>query len=275
MAPPCTVLRMRPSPVVSGSRVSLQARDAGAPPGLPRDLAAATDPLLQRLGELQAAIYAEAKRALLVVIQGRDASGKDATIKAVCSAFNPQGCDVRSFGVPTPTELTHDYLWRVHAVTPPSRMIGIFNRAHYEDVLAARVHRLVPRSVWQARYRQINEFERTLTESGTAIVKICLHVSKKEQRRRLLERLKNPHKNWKVSDSDLDDRARWHDYTIAYRDMLSKCSTRWAPWHVVPADDRHARNYMVAGVLVAALERMAPRYPLADRTLLARVKKLA
>lgn len=266
---------MRPSPVVPGSRLSLNAREAGAPHGLPRDLAAATDRLLNRLAELQAAIYAEAKRALLVVIQGRDASGKDAAIKAVCGAFNPQGCDVQSFGVPTPTELAHDYLWRVHAAMPPARKIGIFNRSHYEDVLAVRVHRLVSRSVWKARYRQINEFERMLTESGTAIVKICLHVSKKEQRRRLVERLKDPHKNWKIAASDLDDRARWHDYTSAYREMLARCSTRWAPWYVVPADDRHARNYLVAGVLVAALERMAPRYPSVDRRLLARVKKLA
>jgi PPK2 family polyphosphate:nucleotide phosphotransferase len=266
---------MRPSPVVPGTRVSLKGGDAKPPSGLPSDLPAATDALLARIASLQAAMYAEAKRSLLVILQGRDASGKDATIKAVCGAFNPQGCEVTSFRQPSEIERAHDYLWRVHAAMPPARMVGIFNRSHYEDVLVVRVNRLVRRSVWQDRYRQINEFEHMLVGSGMEIVKICLHVSKREQRRRLAERMKDPEKNWKISASDLDDRARWHDYTVAYRDMLSKCSTRWAPWYVVPADDRHARNYMVAAILAAALERIAPHYPKADRTLLARFKKLA
>jgi PPK2 family polyphosphate:nucleotide phosphotransferase len=255
--------------------VSLKGSDAKAPSGLPADLATATGKLLQRIASLQAAMYAEATRSLLVILQGRDASGKDATIKAVCGAFNPQGCEVTSFRAPSETELAHDYLWRVHSAAPPRRMVGIFNRSHYEDVLVVRVDRLVRRSVWQARYRQINEFERMLAENGTDIVKICLHVSKREQRRRLAERMEDPEKNWKIAASDLNDRARWHDYTVAYRDMLSKCSTRWAPWYVVPADDRHARNYMVAAILATALERIAPRYPRADRKLLARFKKLA
>jgi PPK2 family polyphosphate:nucleotide phosphotransferase len=266
---------MRPTPVAPGTRVSLKASDAAPPSGLLSGLSAATDALLARITSLQAAMYAEAKRALLIILQGRDASGKDATIKAVCGAFNPQGCDVTSFRQPSETELAHDYLWRVHTVMPRVRMVGIFNRSHYEDVLVVRVNRLVRRSVWEARYRQINEFERMLTENGVSIVKICLHVSKREQRRRLAERMKDPEKNWKISASDLDDRARWHDYTVAYRDMLAKCSTRWAPWYLVPADDRHARNYLVAAILAGALERMAPRYPQADPKLLARVKKLA
>jgi len=266
---------MRPSPVAPGTRVSLKGSEAKAPSGLPSDLSVATDALLARIAGLQAAMYAEAKRALVIILQGRDASGKDATIKAVCGAFNPQGCEVTSFRAPSETELAHDYLWRVHTVMPPVRMVGIFNRSHYEDVLVVRVNRLVRRSVWQDRYRQINEFERTLTENGVTIVKICLHVSKREQRRRLAERLKDPEKNWKISASDLADRARWHDYTVAYRDMLAKCSTRWAPWYVVPADDRHARNYMVAAILAGALERIAPHYPRADRKLLARFQKLA
>jgi PPK2 family polyphosphate:nucleotide phosphotransferase len=275
MASPYTLQRMRPTPVVPGARVSLKGSDANPPSGLPADLAGATDALLSRLAHLQAAMYAEAKRALLVILQGRDASGKDATIKAVCGAFNPQGCDVTSFRAPSEDELAHDYLWRVHAEVPAVRMVGIFNRSHYEDVLVARVDHLVRRPVWQARYRQINEFERILTESGTEIVKICLHVSKREQRRRLAERLKDPEKNWKIAASDLDDRARWHDYTLAYRDMLAKCSTRSAPWYVVPADDRHARNYLAASIIAGALERIAPHYPRADRKLLARFKKLA
>ena len=171
-------------------------------------------------------------------------------------------------------ELAHDYLWRVHTAMPARRIIGIFNRSHYEDVLAVRVRGLAPRTVWARRYRQINEFERMLTESGTTVVKICLQVSKREQRRRLMARLTDPRKNWKFSEADLAGRAQWDDYTGAYREMLSRCSTRWAPWYVIPADDRHARNYLVASVLVAALERMAPRMPTASPKILARIKAL-
>lgn len=265
---------MRPAPVTPGSRVSLRTRDAQPPPGLPRHLDGATRTLLDRLTQLQYALYAEATQGLLVVLQGRDASGKDATINAICGAFNQQGCVVTSFKSPSADELAHDYLWRVHRAMPARRIVGIFNRSHYEDVLAVRVRGLVPRTVWAKRYRQINEFERTLTECGTTIVKICLHVSKAEQRRRLLERLTNPRKNWKFAEEDLVDRARWDGYTQAYRDMLSRCSTRWAPWYVVPADDKHARNYLVASVLVAALERMAPRIPAGNPKLLARMKKI-
>jgi PPK2 family polyphosphate:nucleotide phosphotransferase len=265
---------MRPAPISPGRRVSLRRRDAAPPPGLPRDLHAATETLLTRLSDLQSAFYADGNRAMLVVIQGRDASGKDATIKAVCGAFNPQGCTVSSFKVPTATELAHDYLWRVHEVMPPRRMIAVFNRSHYEDVLVARVKRLVPFAVWSKRYHQINEFERMLTECGTSIVKICLHVSKAEQRRRLLERLTDSTKSWKFADEDLVARAHWDEYTAAYRAMLSRCSTPWAPWYVIPADDRHTRNYLVASVLVAALERMHPRYPTLNPRLVRQAKAM-
>jgi PPK2 family polyphosphate:nucleotide phosphotransferase len=265
---------MRPAPISAGTRVSLRKRDAEPPPGLPHDLAAATDTLLTRLGDLQARLFAEGSRALLVVLQGRDASGKDATIKTVCGAFNPQGCQVTSFKVPTVTELAHDYLWRAHRAMPPRGFIGVFNRSHYEDVLVARVQHLVPRSTWVKRFHQINEFERMLTESGMTIVKICLHVSKAEQKRRLLERLSDPTKNWKFSEDDLAARARWDDYTAAYHDMLVRCSTKWSPWFVVPADHRHARNYLVASVLVATLTRMRPRYPALRRGVLARMKAI-
>jgi len=254
--------------------VSLRGNDAAPPPGLPRDLHAATDTLLDRLADLQAALYAERTRAVLIVIQGRDASGKDATIKTVCGTFNAQGCVVTSFKAPTATELAHDYLWRAHRAMPARGMIGVFNRSHYEDVLAVRVLRLVPRSMWARRYRQINEFERMLTESGTTIVKVCLHVSKAEQRRRLLERLANPKKSWKFSEDDLIARAHWQEYTRAYRDMLARCSTPWAPWYVIPADERHARNYLVANVLNAAFERLRPRYPTLDPTLVKRMKRV-
>jgi PPK2 family polyphosphate:nucleotide phosphotransferase len=265
---------MRPAPISPGHRASLHKRDAAPPAGLPRDLHTATATLLARLTDLQAAFYAEATRSLLIIIQGRDASGKDATIKAVCGAFNPQGCDVRSFKAPTSTELAHDYLWRAHHVVPPRRMIGVFNRSHYEDVLIGRVEKLATRAVWSKRFQQINDFERMLTECGTTIVKVCLHVSKGEQKRRLLERLADPKKGWKFSEDDLRARARWDDYTAAYRDMLSRCSTSWAPWYVIPADDKHARNYLVASVLTATLERLHPRYPVLSHRIARRMKAL-
>ena len=242
--------------------------------GLPPDLHAATESLLARLADLQAKLYAEAQRSLLIVIQGRDASGKDATIKAVFGAFNPQGCDVTSFKAPTTTELAHDYLWRAHRAMPARGMVGVFNRSHYEDVLAARVMDLVPRSVWTKRFRQINEFERALAEEGMTIVKLCLHVSKAEQRRRLLERLADPRKSWKFSEDDVTAREQWDEYTVAYRDMLARCSTTWAPWYVIPADDKHSRNYMVASVIAAAMERMKLRYAPVDQKLARRFKKM-
>lgn len=265
---------MRPAPITPGHRVALRNRDAAPPAGLPRDLHTATDALLGRLTSLQNAFYADGSRALLVVMQGRDASGKDATIKAVCGAFNPQGCRVSSFKAPTATELAHDYLWRAHKAMPAKRMVAVFNRSHYEDVLVVRVQRLAPRAAWSKRYRQINEFERMLTECGTLIVKFCLHVSRGEQRRRLLERLADQQKSWKFAEDDLVARAHWDEYTVAYRDMLARCSTSWAPWYLIPADDKHARNYLVASVLVAALERAHPRYPALRPALARRFKGL-
>jgi PPK2 family polyphosphate:nucleotide phosphotransferase len=261
-------------PVSPGSRARLAARDAQAPHGLPRDIDAATGRLLDELTRFQDALYAEGRRALLVVLQGRDAAGKDGTIRHVCRAFNPQGTVVASFGAPTGQELAHDYLWRVHAAMPPRGKIGVFNRSHYEDVLAARVHRLVPPAVWRPRYRQINEFERTLTECGVTIVKFFLHISHGEQRRRLAQRLADPHKNWKLSESDIADFPLWDAYTPAYRDVLARCSTRWAPWYIVPADDKAKRNYMVADVLRATLRKMGPKYPRASPALLKRAKRL-
>lgn len=265
---------MRPAPISPGHRVSLRSSDAAPPPGLPRDVRGATAALLARLNDLQNRFYADASRAMLIVIQGRDASGKDSTIKAVCRAFNPQGCIVTSFKPPTVTEAAHDYLWRVHRVAPAKRLVAVFNRSHYEDVLIGRVQQLVPRSVWGKRYRQINEFERTLTECGTTIVKFCLHISKGEQRRRLLQRLGDTRKSWKFAEDDLVARAHWSEYTAAYRDMLSRCSTPWAPWYVIPADDKHSRNYLVASVLVAAFERLHPRYPTLNPKLVRRMKAL-
>ncbi|MBL8982154.1 MAG: polyphosphate kinase 2 family protein [Gemmatimonadetes bacterium] len=255
---------------------SLSDRDAKAPGSLPRGdaLKEALAHELERLTALQAVFYADGRRALLVVLQGRDASGKDGTIRTVFGACNPQGCQVTSFKAPTPTELAHDYLWRVHQAIPPRGMIGIFNRSHYEDVLVVRVRNLVPAATWKKRYDQINAFERHLTENGVTILKFCLHISKDEQREQFLERLTDPTKNWKFRAGDLDDRALWNDYTAAYRDALKKCSTPWAPWYLVPGDNATARNYMVTRVINETLQEMDLAYPRAPKEVLALAEKL-
>jgi PPK2 family polyphosphate:nucleotide phosphotransferase len=229
--------------------------------------------MLKELRHLQSALYAESKRALLIVLQGRDASGKDGTVGHVCSAFNQQGCTVASFKQPSAVELAHDYLWRVHQKVPARGIVGVFNRSQYEDVLAVRVHRLAPRAVWIKRYAQINAFEQMLVANGTVILKFFLHISKAEQRKRLLERVKDPAKNWKVSASDLADRQKWGEYTVAYQDVLSRCSTPWAPWYLVPADDKAARNYLVSGVILATLKRMAPQFPRGNARILAKYRR--
>jgi PPK2 family polyphosphate:nucleotide phosphotransferase len=217
-----------------------------------------------RISELQRVLYADGRYALLIVLQGRDASGKDGTIRNVFSVVNPQGCAVTSFGVPTELEQRHDFLWRVHQHVPPRGMIGIFNRSHYEDVLVPRVHGTLPRKVWSARYDQINEFERMLAASGVVQLKFMLHVSRDEQKRRLIERLTDPTKNWKFREGDLEDRERWDEFTKAYRGTLSRTSTEWAPWYVVPADDKKARNLLVARTIADRLEALDLRYPKAD-----------
>ncbi len=256
----------RLTPVPAGGRLALGDRAAAAPAGLPakKELEARTRALLERLEALQAAFHADGRHALLLVLQGRDASGKDGTIRTVVGACNPMGVRVASFGPPSTRELSHDYLWRVHQVMPPRGVIGVFNRSHYEDVLVVRVRGLAPESAWKPRFRQITEFERMLAENGTVIVKCFLHVSRDEQKERLRERLDDPEKNWKFRAGDLDDRARWDEYTRAYRDALAKTSTPFAPWYVVPADDKRARNFLVAQLLVETLERLDPRYPRMD-----------
>ncbi len=221
----------------------------------------ATSDLLTRLAALQDAFHADGRHALLLILQGRDASGKDGVIKSVYGAFNPTGVQVAAFGPPTALELRHDFLWRVHQVVPPRGMIGVFNRSHYEDVLAVRVRKLAPVSVWQARFAQINHFEEMLHANGVVIRKCFLHISQEEQRARLLARLDDPSKNWKFRVEDLDDRARWDDYTEAYREVLTRCSTPDAPWFVVPADNKTLRNYLVAKMLVDTLESLNPSYP--------------
>jgi PPK2 family polyphosphate:nucleotide phosphotransferase len=223
--------------------------------------------LVDELALLHNRLYAEATRSLLLVLQGLDASGKDGTIRSVLTGVNPQGCRIVSFKQPSATELAHDYLWRVHAVTPLRGEIGIFNRSHYEDVVTVRVHRLAPKSVWSRRPRHICEFERMLADEGTTIVKVFLHVSRDEQRKRLQERLVNPEKGWKFRRGDLDDRARWDEFMDAYDDVIGKTSTKWAPWHVVPADRNWVRNLLVARIVVETLRDMNPQLPAPDPSL--------
>lgn len=221
----------------------------------------ATRALLERLEAVQDAFHADGRHALLLVLQGRDASGKDGVIKSVYGAFNPTGVRVAAFGPPTPLELQHDFLWRIHQAVPPRGMIGVFNRSHYEDVLAVRVRSLAPEDVWRPRYAHINAFEEMLHASGVIIRKCFLHVSRGEQGERLQKRFEDPRKNWKFRLEDLDDRARWDDYTAAYTDALTRCSTAWAPWYVVPADDKAVRNYLIADMLLRTLESLDSVYP--------------
>jgi PPK2 family polyphosphate:nucleotide phosphotransferase len=219
------------------------------------------DHLTSKVAKLQTALYAEGTRALLVVLQGRDTAGKDGLVRHVFGRLNPLGLDLTSFKVPTSEELSHDFLWRVHKAVPAKGRIGIFNRSHYEDVLVVRVHGLVPEPVWRARYEQINGFERFLSENGIVILKFCLHISREEQRERLLARLDDLEKNWKFNDGDVRERERWDDYTKAYEDALALTSTAWAPWYLVPADRKPVRDLLVAEVVLEALTKMNPVYP--------------
>lgn len=218
----------------------------------------------ERLRELQELLFASHERKLLIVLQGMDTSGKDGTIRHVMGGFNPQGTRVASFGKPTPEELDHDYLWRVHRQVPGKGQIVVFNRSHYEDVLVVRVHDLVPQAVWRKRYDQINAFEELLTESGTLILKFFLHISKEEQRARLQARVDDPTKRWKFQQGDLEERKLWAEYQRAYEDALSKTSTAYAPWYVVPADQKWYRNFVVGSVIADAMENLDLKYPEPD-----------
>lgn len=218
------------------------------------------DELAGELGELQELCYAAGTESLLVILQGMDTSGKDGTISSVFEYVNPQGAYVASFKVPTHIEASHDFLWRVHERVPALGMFGIFNRSHYEAVLVERVNNLVPESVWSRRYEQINSFENLLASSGTIVVKFFLHISKGEQKERLLKREENPDKSWKLSAGDWVARQKWDDYMAAYQEVLNRCSTPDAPWFVVPSDRKWYRNLMVAHALVSTLRPYANRW---------------
>ena len=213
------------------------------------------------LRDLQELLYAEHRQKLLVVLQGIDTSGKDSTIRHVFGDVNPQGTQVVNFKVPTPRELDHDYLWRVHPHTPGKGEIMIFNRSHYEDVLVVRVHGLVPESVWKKRYKHINDFEKLLADEGMTILKFFLHISKKEQAERFLARLDRPHKRWKFNPGDLAERDYWADYTAAFEEMLSRTSTSYAPWYVVPSDRKWYRNLLISSVIIEKLQSLGMRFP--------------
>jgi PPK2 family polyphosphate:nucleotide phosphotransferase len=220
-----------------------------------------TEKSIARLDELQYLMYAEHRRALLVVLQGMDGAGKDGTVRHVMRGLNPQGSRVTSFKAPSAEEADHDFLWRVHRAVPPLGDVAIFNRSHYEDVLAARVRKLVPKEVWSRRYDHINGFEQLLTDSSIVIVKFYLHISKGEQRRRFEERLRDPARQWKLSPSDFEDRKHWDEYVTAYEEALARCSTPRAPWFVVPADKKWFRNLAVSQILVETLEALDLRFP--------------
>jgi PPK2 family polyphosphate:nucleotide phosphotransferase len=268
---------MRLDPIPPDTAPSLDDHAAAAPPDAPGkdQLRARLATLGQRMAALQEALYAEGRRSLLVVLQARDTGGKDGAIRHVFGRLNPLGVEITSFKAPTPLELRHDYLWRVHERVPPRGMIGVFNRSHYEDVLVVRVHGLVPRDVWHPRFEQINAFERHLAANGVTILKFCLHISREEQRQRLLARLHDPTKQWKFNPGDLNERARWDDYTAAYTDAIRLTGKDIAPWYVVPADRKPVRDVLVAQVVVETLERMSPAYPPAEgsvQELLARLE---
>jgi PPK2 family polyphosphate:nucleotide phosphotransferase len=217
--------------------------------------------LTSRLNELQDLLYADHRHALLIVLQGMDSAGKDATIRRVFSGVSPEGVRVASFKVPSPLESDHDFLWRAHQQVPARGEMVLFNRSHYEDVLITRVHGLIRKPVWERRYREINEFERSLTEEGTTILKFFLHLSRDEQKRRLKERLDDPTKHWKFRESDIEERQRWPEYMAAYEEALTKTSTRWAPWYIVPSDRKWLRDLLVSEQIVRTLEGFRMRYP--------------
>jgi PPK2 family polyphosphate:nucleotide phosphotransferase len=214
-----------------------------------------------RLEELQEMLYAEHKNRILIVLQAMDSGGKDGTIRHVFDGVNPQGVKVASFKVPTKEELDHDYLWRVHKHTPGKGEIVIFNRSHYEDILVVRVHDLVPKSVWRRRFKHIRDFERILADEGTTILKFFLHIDLDEQKERFQARLDTPHKRWKFRLGDLEERKLWENYQTAYEEAISKTSTKWAPWYIIPANSKWYRNLVISRIIVENLESLNMSYP--------------
>jgi PPK2 family polyphosphate:nucleotide phosphotransferase len=215
----------------------------------------------RQLRELQGLLYADRRRSVLVCLQGLDAAGKDGTIARVFGTMNPQGVIVSSFKVPTPFELAHDFLWRIHRRTPARGEVAIFNRSHYEDVLVTRVHGLVPEATWSRRYDRINEFEENLVDSGTAILKFYLHISEDEQLRRFEKRLDDPTRRWKISEADYSERKLWPEYVSAYEEVFRRTSTKHAPWYIIPSNHKWYRNLAVSTILVQAMKALGLELP--------------
>jgi PPK2 family polyphosphate:nucleotide phosphotransferase len=252
--------------VAPGSAPRIAERDARGDLGLGDKEAAkeALRELRDRISELQERLHAEGSHTVLLVLQGLDAAGKDGVIRSVFTGVNPIGIRVSSFGVPSETELAHDYLWRIHAELPRRGTIGVFNRSHYEDVVAVRMHSLAPEEVWRRRPAHLREWERMLVDEGTTIVKVFLNVSRDEQRLRFQERIDDPAKRWKFRMGDLEVRERFDEYVTAWEEVIGETSTDWAPWHVVPADRNWVKSTAVATLVVDALERLDPRLPAAE-----------
>jgi len=265
--------------VDSGSKVKLPKRPTTDAKNIParEEADAATDKAAEHIGQLQDVLYAEGKHALLVVLQGMDAAGKDGTVRRVFDNVNPTGVNVTSFKQPTWLELRHDFLWRCHEKVPARGTLGVFNRSYYEDVLIVRVHadRLLPdnligdKKLWDRRFTLINSFERLLADNGTTVLKFFLHISKQEQAQRFRDRQKDPDKHWKLAAADFTERGFWNDYQAAYEEMLPETSTDHAPWYIIPGDKKWARNYIISHIIAATLERMNPKFPeLQDKSLI-------
>lgn len=252
--------------VTPGKAARLHKRDPGDTPG-EKDVSRADkaqDDNVARIAELQRVLWADNTRSVLVVLQGMDTSGKDGTVRHLLTGVNPMGCRVVSFGAPSKEELDHDYLWRVHNAMPPLGTIGVFNRSHYEDVLVVRVRKLKPKDVIKRRFEQINRFEETAVENGCVLLKFMLHISKDEQRERLMDRVNDPEKHWKMNLADLSERQRWDEYMEAYEDALTRCSTKHAPWFVIPSDKKWYRNFAISHIVRAKMETLDLKYPKAD-----------
>jgi PPK2 family polyphosphate:nucleotide phosphotransferase len=255
-------LEMKAQPFVIRGKIRLADFDPGDCGGLEKEITKQkADKYGQQVGELQNLLYANSGRAVLLIFQGMDASGKDGSARSVLKHVNPLGVQTANFKVPSAEERAHDYLWRVHKVVPPYGYIGVFNRSHYEAVLAERVLKIVPKKVWSRRYDQIVDFERMLVENNILLLKFYLHISKEEQAERLRERLANTHKYWKFSHADLKSRQHWDDYIDAYEDMLNATSHELARWHLVPADRNWYRDYVITRAVVRAMEGLEMKWP--------------
>jgi PPK2 family polyphosphate:nucleotide phosphotransferase len=253
---------MKSQPLIIQGKVRLADFEPGYCQGLEKEKTKAkTDKLAERIGELQELLYANSRCAVLLLFQGMDASGKDGAVRHVLKYVNPAGVETANFKVPSEEERAHDYLWRVHKAEPRRGNIGVFNRSHYEAVLAERVLKIVPKKIWSARYAQIVDFEQMLVENGIVLLKFCLHISKEEQAERFRERLVDPRKRWKFSHADLTTRQLWDDYMSAYEDMLNATSHKSAPWHLVPADRNWYRDYVITQAVVRAMEGLKMKWP--------------